>query len=416
MVLLVMWELSLLSLITNPLVPGPLRGALLVDCDHQLPRYWATVWALMANHDLAASSQVKKLRCIENLYGHADRMFGNHALDDALGSMNDVVLADILESWFISIRNQPSVGPADESRWRTGLAFVVSVITWLSKTSIPTDRLRQMEARLHRLSQLYGQLQVRKSKQPSQVRSLPASVVQALYEVLDPSSAANPFSRRHTRWLAFVAFLLMLHQGLRRGELMLLTADVIKSGFDERQQRSRYWLNVRESQYADDGDDPRYSRPSIKSANSIRQLPVSEAIAGLVQTYVENYRGKPDHAFMLNTQQNSPLSTESLTKMFVRISACLPSQILQELKDRNGKQTVTPHDLRHTCAVVRLNQLLQQGDSMDEALQKLRAFFGWSRDSQMPVRYARAVFEDRLSSVWNDALDDRIEVLRAIPS
>lgn len=243
MALLVMWELSLLSLVTNPLVPGPLRGALLVDGDHQLPRYWATVWALMANHDLAASSQVKKLRCIENLYGHADRMFGNHALDDALGSMNDVVLADILESWFISIRNQPSVGPADESRWRTGLAFVVSVITWLSKTSIPTDRLRQMEARLHRLSQLYGQLQVRKSKQPSQVRSLPASVVQALYEVLDPSSAANPFSRQHTRWLAFVAFLLMLHQGLRRSELMLLTADVIKSGFDER-QRSHCALTV----------------------------------------------------------------------------------------------------------------------------------------------------------------------------
>lgn len=86
------------------------------------------------------------------------------------------------------------------------------------------------------------------------------------------------------------------------------------------------------------------------------------------------------------------------------------------MKDRSGKQSVTPHDLRHTCAVVRLNQLLQQGDSMDEALQKLRAFFGWSRESQMPVRYARAVFEDRLSSVWNDALDERVSVLRAIPS
>ena len=59
--------------------------------------------------------------------------------------------------------------------------------------------------------------------------------------------------------------------------------------------------------------------------------------------------------------------------------------------------------------------MLQQGDSMDEALQKLRAFFGWSRESQMPVRYARAVFEDRLSSVWNDALDERVSVLRAIP-
>lgn len=400
----------------HPLVPSSLRGALLVDDIQGLPRYWAGVWALMANHDLAASSQVKKLRYIENLYGHADRLFGSHALDDALGSLNDDVLAEILESWFITIRNQPSVGPADESRWRAGLAFVVSVVTWLSKTTLPTDRLRQIEARLHRLSHLYGQLHIRQSRQTSQIRSLPASVVQALYEVLDPASAANPFPRIHTRWLAFMAFLLMLHQGLRRGELLLLTADVIKEGFDERQQRSRCWLNVRQSQYSDDGDDPRYSKPSIKSASSIRQLPVSAATAGLIQTYVENYRGKPDHAFLLNTQQNSPLSTESLTKMFVKISACLPPQIRQELKDRNGKQSVTPHDLRHTCAVVRLNQLLQQGDSMDEALQKLRAFFGWSRESQMPIRYARAVFEDRLSSVWNDALDDRIAVLRAIPS
>lgn len=406
----------MLCQLTDSLVPSSLRGALLIDDAQRLPRYWAGVWALMANHDLASSSQIKKLRYIENLYGHADRLFGSHALDDALGSLNDAALADILESWFISIRNQPSVGPADESRWRTGYEFIVSIVTWLSKTTLSTDHLRQIEARLHRLSHLYGQLHIRQSRHTNQIRSLPASVVQALYEVLDPSSASNPFPRRHTRWLAFVAFLLMLHQGLRRGELLLLTADVIKNAFDERQQRSRCWLNVQESQYSDDDDDPRYSRPSIKSASSVRQLPVSDAIAGLIQTYVENYRGNPSHAFLLNTQQNSPLSTESVTKMFAKISACLPPSIRQELKDRSGKQSVTPHDLRHTCAVVRLNQLLQQGDSMDEALQKLRAFFGWSRESQMPVRYARAVFEDRLSSDWNDALDERVAVLRAIPS
>jgi integrase len=273
--------------LTDPLVPASLRGALLVDDAHRLPRYWVSVWSLMSNHDLAASSQVKKLRYVENLYGHADRLFGNHALDDALAALNDVRLAEILESWFISIRNQPSVGPADESRWRTGFAFVMSVVTWLSKTTLPTDRLRQIEARLHRLSHLYGQLHIRQSRNTNQVRSLPASVVQALYEVLDPSSATNPFLRVHTRWLAFTAFLLMLHQGLRRGELLLLTADVIRDGFDEKQQRSRCWLNVQESQYSDDDDDPRYSQPNIKTANSIRQLPVSDAIAALIQTYVE---------------------------------------------------------------------------------------------------------------------------------
>lgn len=405
----------MLTLLTAPKVPSSLRGPLIVD-DFGLPRYWASIWALMSSAELATSSQIKRLRYVESLYAHADRLFGRNSLDDALGMLDDVRLADILESWFVTIRNQSFVSSADELRWKTGFLFVSSVITWLSKTTLPSDRLRQIEARLHRLSTLYGQLHIRKRTSTSQVRSLPTNVVQALYEALDPSSASNPFPRLHTRWLAFIAFLLMLHQGLRRGEILLLTADAIKSGFDERQQRSRYWLNVQESKYSDENDDPRYSRPSIKTVSSIRQIPVSDVMAGLVQTYVENYRRRPSHAFLLNTQKNSPMSTESLTKIFSKISRALPPHVVKELKDRTGKSSVTPHDLRHTCAVVRLNQLLQQGDSMDEALQKLRGFFGWSRQSQMPIRYARAVFDDRLSSVWNKDMDARVAMLSAIPS
>ena len=41
-----------------------------------------------------------------------------------------------------------------------------------------------------------------------------------------------------------------------------------------------------------------------------------------------------------------PLSTETLTKIFARISHCLPAPVLKELKDRTGKKSVTPHDLR----------------------------------------------------------------------
>jgi len=370
----------------------------------------------MSGADLASSSQIKRLRHVESLYAHADRLFGRNSLDDTLGNLDDIRLAEILESWFVSIRNQAFVSSADETRWRTGFSFVSSIVTWLSKTTLPTDRLKTIEARLHRLSNLYGQLHVRRPKTTSRVRSLPSVVVEALYEVLDPSSASNPFPRMHVKWLAFMAFLLMLHQGLRRGELLLLKADVVKSGFDKRQQRSRYWLNVQANSYSDEDEDPRYSRPSIKTASSVRQLPVSDVMAGLVQTYVENYRGKTNHAFLLNTQQNTPLSTESLTKMFTKASRALPPLVLKELKDRTGKSSVTPHDLRHTCVVVRLNQLLQQGDHMDEALQKIRGFFGWSKDSQMPIRYARAVFDDRLSTIWNKDLDERVAILSAIPS
>jgi hypothetical protein len=53
---------------------------------------------------------------------------------------------------------------------------------------------------------------------------------------------------------------------------------------------------------------------------------------------------------------------------------------------------------------------------MDEALQKMRTLFGWSRNSDMPLHYARAVFEDRLANVWNNAFDDRVAILRALPA
>jgi integrase len=135
-------------------------------------------------------------------------------------------------------------------------------------------------------------------------------------------------------------------------------------------------------------------------------------MANLVESYVDNYRGRPSHSYLFNSQRQLPLSTESLTKFFAKISESLPKSALDDLSARNGRNTITPHDLRHTCAVIRLNQLLANGDHMDLATQKLRAFFGWSRESMMPMRYASAVFEDRLSSVWSAEFDSQVEILR----
>ena len=142
---------------------------------------------------------------------------------------------------------------------------------------------------------------------------------------------------------------------------------------------------------------------------------MTELTANLLQTYVENYRGKPDHPFLLNTQWETPLSHDSITAYFAKITSNLPASVVKTLEDRTGKTSVEPHDLRHTCAVVRLNQLLSKNVPMDEALQQLRTFFGWAQTSNMPQRYARAVFEDRLSDVWAKVMDERIEILKSIP-
>ncbi|MRT32313.1 site-specific integrase [Herbaspirillum sp. CAH-3] len=394
-------------------VPRNLRGPVLIDSFGFL-RYWATVWSTVAAAGLAESTHLKKLRHIESLYCHSDQLLGQSALDDALGNLDEHALSNILESWFVSIRNRPKTTGTDEKRWQTGLDFVSSVVSWVSK-SHADNTMRSIEERLQRLSILYRQLHVSKAKPIESIRSLPATTVQALHEMLDPQSPTNPFPRIRTRWRVYVSFILMLHQGLRRGEVLLLPVDGVKVMYDSKQGRNRYWINVQENPYEESGTDPRYSKPSIKTSSSHRQIPVSELTAKIIDTYTQNYRGRPRHSFLLNSQSNMPLSTEALTKVFAHASAQLSAAAVKELMDRSGKKTVTPHDLRHTSAVMRLHQLLRQGDSMDEALQKLRTFFGWSRTSSMPSRYARAVFEDRLASVWNDAFDERVALLRSLP-
>jgi hypothetical protein len=72
--------------------------------------------------------------------------------------------------------------------------------------------------------------------------------------------------------------------------------------------------------------------------------------------------------------------------------------------------------LRHTCAVTRLNALRKHGVGEEDALSKLRVFFGWSHGSQMPRHYARAYWEAELGRVWNDAFDEHVEALREIES
>ena len=394
-------------------VPKALKASLLTD-NLGLPRYWATIWSVLFAQALAPSTQVKRLRYIEALYAFCDDRHGSGYLDDALSACRVDDVGNSLEAYFIALKNRPELTEAAQKQWQAGLSFVKDVLLRLGKNGKPLAKLADIEARLLHLDALYGQLHIMKAKQPDMLRSLPASVVSYLYEVLDPESNQNPFARSRTRWTVFLAFILMLHQGLRRGELLLLPVNAVKSGFDERQQRQRYWMNIEESENHAE-QDPRYNRPGIKTVDSIRQVPVNALTANLVQAYEENYRGKPNHPFLLNTQWDTPLSHDSLTAYFAKISAKILPSVLKTLRDRTGKVSIDPHDLRHTCAVVRLNQLLSKGVSMDEALQQLRTFFGWSRTSDMPNRYARAVFEDRLADVWSQVMDDRIEILKAIP-
>jgi integrase len=393
------------------LAPPSLCGPTLVD-DLGLPRFWATVWASFLPTDLAFSTVCKKLSHLDSFYRHSDALLGTGGLDNALADLDVEALSNALEGYFFSIRNSSSITPASEERWQAAIQFVTEISQRVSRDYLRPETLNELRGKFDRMELLHSNLHIGRRRRPEQVRSLPSDVIEFLYELLDPESAANPFQNPESRWRVYILFLLLLHQGLRRGELLVLPTDVIKSSFDSKRQHDRYWMSVKYNEYE---DDHRYSKPCIKNANSVRQIPVSKMTALLVQEYVANFRGRANHSFLINSQKMRPLSVKAVNKTFQKVTASLPASLRKVLYEHTGSTAITPHTMRHTCAVVRLNQILSEGVEMNDALQQLRTFFGWSRDSEMPLRYARAVFEDRLSTVWRSEFDERVSMLRSLP-
>jgi len=80
---------------------------------------------------------------IETLYLHAENLYGYGSLDDALATLNETALADILESWFVSILNRGSVTDSDEIRWQTGLSFVVFISIYDHLSMLPCSASSQ---------------------------------------------------------------------------------------------------------------------------------------------------------------------------------------------------------------------------------------------------------------------------------
>jgi len=183
--------------LNSPWVPRNLGGPQLVDARH-LPRYWATVWTAVSLGALAYSTQVQKLRYLENFYAYADELKGFGTLDKVIGDLDMDALSELLEGFFITLRNRPAGTASDEVQWQAVYAFVKDIVTWIAKGATHPGFVL-MEKRFQRLDTLYHQFHVQKSKRANVLRALPARVVETLYNLLDPSSDANPFEREKTR-------------------------------------------------------------------------------------------------------------------------------------------------------------------------------------------------------------------------
>ncbi|MFM0218018.1 site-specific integrase [Paraburkholderia caledonica] len=384
-------------------------GHVLVD-DHHIPRYWATVWAMFHGPRLAASTLKRKLGHIEALYAHVDQLGGS--LDDALHSLDFVTLGNVLEAFFAQLRNVSTPTESAQARWNTSFHFVRDICERLERDPTVGNKMESVRARMAQLDRLYLGLRPFRRRLGAKLRALPRNVVAALLDAAMPGSDANPFEKVETQWRVYAVVCLLLYQGLRRGECLLLPANFLKSEVDARTGNLRWYMSVQSNETE---DDPRGTHPSIKTASSVRTIPVARETAQALLAYGENYRGIAEHGFYLSSARGAPLSLEGVNLALRRLTEALPVAIRAELFDRTGAHMVTPHALRHTCAVVRTGQLLKSGKTPEQTMMHLRSFFGWSRKSLMPLHYAKAALDDSLNDSWNDEFDARLSVLRNLP-
>jgi|AGTN01.1.fsa_nt_gi Phage integrase family. len=388
-------------------LPKSLTGWIAVN-DLGVPRLWATVWADILLCGVADSTRGSHLAAVETLYQSAAEQAGDDCLDAVIAALDFDELEAVLGGFLAKLRNESAIEGIDrEKTWQTALRFVGDVVNHIGRAD--GAAFADVQARLLRLNVLYGQLAPKADRPPAPIRALPGAVIEDLYEIFSPDSTRNPFRSESARWRNHLIFLLMLHMGLRRSEVLILPADAVKDDFDLATGEVRYWINITENPYAD--VDPRSQAPNIKTTPSRRQLPLSQELLHLTDLYVQNYRGKPAHSFLFNSQKQAPLAAQSLADVFTSVTACLSPRARKALSDR-GKAGVEGHDLRHTAAVVRLTRYMEHGNDLNTAMGKLRRFFGWSITSKMPRHYAAAYFETRLAEVWNESFDCFVDTLR----
>lgn len=379
-------------------IPTSLAGPYCAD-RAGFPRYCSAIWIDVLKGHLAPSTRYMYASAADSLYQHAESMVPPIDLDAALLAPDLLKVEAVLSASLLARQ-----ADQDVRRWKLACNFVFSILQNIvgSDTADMTQRLRFMRQR-------FAQLSVRVRRPSSRARAIPALALEDIYDVLHPESARNPFRTDQAKWRNFVLFILLVQLGLRKGEALSLSVDSLKQQFDPDAGAIRRWLDVSS---VDEGRDQRARGPRLKTNWAERQLPVSNTLAASIDTYVSQYRADVEHEFLFSSAEGRPLALSSVDHLIRVVQQHMSPEALVALENE-GMSRLSAHAFRHTSAVIRLQHFMDSGMDHDEALHRLRPFFGWSRTSEMPFLYARAYFDPRHSKIWDEAFETSLAFLRA---
>jgi integrase len=199
----------------------------------------------------------------------------------------------------------------------------------------------------------------------------------ALLEVVLPGSERNPFEDKGTQVRNQLMILLLLHLGIRSGELLNIRVTDV--------DWSRNQIVI--ARRADEKTDPRRRQPLVKTLD--RRLPVKDTLVQAIHNYVIHFRkkisGARKHEYLLVTHksgptQGQPMSRSTLIKVFDMVAQADPSLA-----------SLHAHELRHTWNNRFSEYMDTKVDSPkpDEQESQRSYLQGWKPDSGTAATYTK---------------------------
>lgn len=222
--------------------------------------------------------------------------------------------------------------------------------------------------------------------QEGREKGLTKEQIAVLLEVIRPGSEGNPFENLAIQVRNQLMIWVLLHLGIRGGELLNLRINDI--------DWSKNQIVI--ARRADEKSDPRVDQPLVKTLD--RRLPMKDTLANAIHQYVTNHRKKVpgarknDYLFVTHKSgptQGQPISSSAYRQVINLIAGASP-----QLACLHG------HDLRHTWnhdfSEV-MDQKQRQGETSPEQQkeqEEMRSYLqGWKKGSKTSAIYNKRFIE-----------------------
>lgn len=375
------------------------RYCLLVNKTSQLPLHYPNLYVTtqIRNNSLSVSAMETALSSINVLLTFCDE----HNIDlearflrNEFFTLNELdAIRDYCQLHFAKNRIPQqnssiliSQRPKQKTRQLVGVANEYMRLThigkyskWLAEILLSASMNRQTMLEIAMMQKrLESRRPIKKGRnQGIKLKGLSKEQVVILLKTIHPNSESNPFDDPAIRARNRLIILLLLHLGIRAGELLNIRISDID------------WSNnqIIIARRPDEKYDPRADQPLVKTLD--RRLPMKDTLAKEIHRYIVECRKKVPgirkNDYLLVTHkpgptQGQPLSRSAYLKVINTIAMVEP-----DLIDLHG------HELRHTWN----NQFSEQMDQLDappspEMQEKMRSYLqGWKEGSGTSAIYTK---------------------------